>query len=58
MVITIPDNVDYMAITMAERARIRDNMPSAILGVAGTRLGSTGDEDASSSSRDAQVSFF
>ena len=54
----IPDNVDYMAIAMAEKARIRDNMPSAILSVAGTRLGSTGDEDASSSSGDAQVSFF
>jgi hypothetical protein len=54
----IPDNVDYMAIAMAEKARIWDNMPPAILSVAGTRLGSTGNEDASSSSGNAQVSFF
>ena len=29
-----PDNVDFMAIAMEEKARIRDNMPSAILNVA------------------------
>ena len=35
MVPTIaPDNVDYMAIAMKEKARIRDEMPSAILNVA------------------------
>jgi len=27
----VPDNVDYMAIAMEEKARIRDKMPSAIL---------------------------
>jgi hypothetical protein len=30
----VPDNVDYMAIAMEEKARIRDKMPSAILNVA------------------------
>ena len=29
-----PDNVNYMAIAMVEKARIRDKMPSAILNVA------------------------
>jgi palmitoyltransferase ZDHHC13/17 len=54
----VSDNVDYMAIAMEEKARIRDNMPSAILNIAsGTRPGSTADNDASSSSGDAQVSF-
>jgi hypothetical protein len=45
MVLTIvPDNVDYMALAMEERARIRDKMPSAILNlVAGTRVSSTAD---------------
>ena len=31
---TVPHNVDYMAVAMEEKARIRDNMPSAILNVA------------------------
>src|SRR6266567_4086203 len=54
----VPDNVDYMAIAMEEKARIRDKMPSAILNVAsGTRRGSTPDNDASSGSGEAQVSF-
>jgi hypothetical protein len=30
----IPDNVDYMAIAMEEKARIRDKTPSTILSVA------------------------
>ena len=30
----VPDNVDYMAIAMEEKARIRNKMPSAILNVA------------------------
>jgi hypothetical protein len=30
----IPHDVDYMAIAMEEKARIRDKMPSAILNVA------------------------
>jgi ankyrin repeat protein len=57
----VPDNVDYMAIAMVEKTRIRGKMPSAILNVPGTRvtrLGSTGDHDASSSSSNAQVSSF
>ena len=54
MVPTIaPENVDYMAIAM-EKARIRDKMPSASLNVASR---SAADNDASSSSGDAQVSF-
>src|SRR6267154_4516787 len=52
----VPHNVDYMAIAMEKKARIRDNMPSAILNIAsGTQDSSTA--DASSSSDDAQVSF-
>jgi len=54
---TVPHNVDYMAIAMEERARIRDKMPSAILNVASGTRGSTIDKDASSSNDDAQVSF-
>jgi hypothetical protein len=57
---TDPDNVDYKAIAMEEKARIRDKMPSAILNVASstwTRMSSTADDDASSSSGDPKVSF-
>ena len=55
----VPDNVDYMAIAMVEKARIRDKMPTAILNVTETQLGSTGasDNDTSASSGHAQVSF-
>jgi hypothetical protein len=45
-----PNNVDYMAITMEEKARIRDKMPLAALNFAiETRFSYTTD--------DAEVSF-
>ena len=58
----VPYSVDYMGIAMEERARIRDKMPSAVLNVAfgtrvKTRVSSTANDDASSSSDDVQVSF-
>jgi palmitoyltransferase ZDHHC13/17 len=52
----VPDNVDFMAIVMGEKARIRDKMPSAILNVA-SRSDPTGD-GAQEVPNDAEVGFF
>src|SRR6266576_3754757 len=52
----VPDNVDYMAIAMEEKARIRDKMPSAILNVA---FGSgSNDDDVQKLPNNAEVGFF
>ena len=51
-----PDNMNYMAITMVEKARIRDKMPPAILNVA---LGSGPDGDgAQEVPNNTKVEFF
>jgi len=52
----LPDNVNYIAIAMAEKARIRDKMPSAILNVA-LGSGPYGD-DAQEVPNNAKVGFF
>ena len=52
----VPDNVDYMATAMEEKARIRDKMPSAILNVA---FGSDPNGDgAQEMPNNAEVRFF
>jgi hypothetical protein len=52
----VPDNVDYMAIAMEEKARIRDKMPSAILNV---EFGSGPNGDgAQEMPNNAEVGFF
>ena len=56
MVLTIvPDNVDFMAIAMDEKARIRDKMPSAILNVAFAN--GPDDGDAQKTPNNAEVWF-
>ena len=52
-----PDNVDFMAIAMEEKARIRDNMPSAILNVA-FGSGPNGDDAQEMYDNNAEVGFF
>jgi hypothetical protein len=52
----VPDNVDYMAIAMEEKARIRDKMPSAILN-ATFGSGPNGD-GAQKMPNNAEVRFF
>jgi len=54
---TVPDNVDFMAIAMKEKARIWDNMPSAILNVAFGNDPNGDDGDAQEMPNNTEVEF-
>ena len=49
--------MDYMAIVMEEKARIRDKMPAILNVASGTRVRSVADSDMSSGSDDAEMRF-